>query len=57
MNNTREQAEKLWKELEDIPIDEDEFIDVDWHIFPKGTDRVEIWHWFEDYFDIPIAEL
>lgn len=43
-----EQLEKLWDELEDIPVDADECIEVDWNGFEKGTDRYEIWHWFDE---------
>ena len=41
--------EKLWCELTDIPIDEEECLDVDWQGWPKGTHREEIWHWFDEY--------
>jgi len=51
-----EKAKKLWEELGDIPIDENESIDVAWHIFPKGTDRVEIWQWFEKEFNLSVAK-
>ena len=47
----------LWAEFGDVPINEDEEIDEDWHIFSKGTDRFEIWHWFEETYDISIASL
>jgi len=39
---------ELWKELGDIPINDDEEIDVPFLDFEKGTDRYEIWHWFEE---------
>lgn len=53
MKLTDEQIEKLWDELEDIPFDEDSntgelLISEDWHIFTTGTEREEIWHWFDD---------
>ena len=44
---TDAEIEKLWDELEDVPIDEDECLDVDWHSWSKGTHREEIWHWFD----------
>ena len=31
------EIEALWDELEDIPIDENECIDVDWQGWSKGT--------------------
>ena len=38
----------MWNELEDIPIDEEECLDVDWQGWNKGTHREEIWHWFDE---------
>lgn len=48
-NMTDAEIEKLWDELEDVPIDEDECLDVDWHSWSKGTHREEIWHWFDEH--------
>jgi hypothetical protein len=47
LNDT--EIERLWDELEDVPIDEDECLDVDWHSWSKGTHREEIWHWFDEH--------
>lgn len=47
----------LWEELGDVPVDENENIDVDWRQFPKGTFRVDIWHWFEEEYGISVGEL
>ena len=44
------QYEWLWKKFGDIPIDDDEDIDIDFFIWPKGTDRVYIWHWFDNNY-------
>ena len=44
-----EALEKMWDELEDVPVDEDECIDIDWHGWDKGTHREEIWHWFDEW--------
>ena len=46
--NDRE-IEKLWEELEDVPVDENECLDVDWQGWWKGTHREEIWHWFDEH--------
>lgn len=48
MKMTDKEIEKLWDELEDVPTDEDECIDVDWHGWSKGTHREEIWYWFDE---------
>ena len=42
------ELKKLWSDFEDVPIDKDECIDENFHIWCKGTDRYEIWHWFDD---------
>lgn len=47
----------LWEELGDVPVDENENIDVDWRQFPKGTFREDIWHWFEEEYGISVGEL
>lgn len=43
-----EDIEKLWKDFGDIPINDDDEIDVDFHFWEKGTDKMEIWHWFDE---------
>lgn len=47
--NLRDAAlEKLWLEFGDVPMNpETECIEQDWHNFPAGTHREEIWHWFD----------
>lgn len=49
-------ALELWENFGDIPVNEEGEIEVSWHIFAKGTDKYDIWHWFEGEFDISIAE-
>jgi hypothetical protein len=39
--------EELWASFGNESIDKDECIERAWHIFPKGTYREYIWHWFE----------
>ncbi len=50
-----EKLRKLWNEFEDVPINQDECIDEPFHIWDKGTDRYEIWHWFDDRLPNGIA--
>lgn len=46
-------VEKAWDELSDVPFDEDDGgylrLESDWGLFAAGTDREEIWHWFDDH--------
>lgn len=43
-----ELLESMWDEFEDVPIDENECLDVDWKGWRKGTNREEVWHWFDE---------
>jgi hypothetical protein len=38
----------LWKSLADVPVNNEGDIDTNWHTFNKGTDLLDIWHWFEE---------
>ena len=43
-----EYLEELWAELEDVPMDpETERIEQEFFGWPTGTQREEIWHWFD----------
>lgn len=46
---TQKELENLWEKFGDIPVDEDECIDVDFYIWEKGTEKYEIWHWFDEH--------
>lgn len=50
-------AKELWKELGDIPVNEHEEIDEDFLEFEKGTEIYEIWHWFEEKFNVRVYDL
>ena len=50
-------ARILWDRFGDIPIDPDtEEIETEWNGFLKGISREDIWHWFEETFNISVAE-
>ena len=50
---TDKAIENLWDELADIPVFEDEegnmCIDIEWNGWKRGTDREEIWKWFDEH--------
>ena len=50
MSSTKslEELKKLWKEFSEVPINDDDTIERAFHGFEAGTDRFEIWHWFDD---------
>lgn len=39
---------EMWDELSDIPIDEEECIEESFYNWDIGTNRYEIWHWFDE---------
>lgn len=49
-------VENLWKKFGDIPINEDDTIDEDFYIWKKGTDKLDIWHWFDDNHSLGLAK-
>lgn len=44
---TMSELQTLWQDFGNVPTDDDLIIE-DWEHFPAGTDRFEIWHWFEE---------
>ncbi len=50
-----EKAKELWNDFADIPVNEDDEIETKWHGFEKGTDKLAIWHWFEETFNLSVA--
>ena len=52
------QLEELWEQFSDIPMDPDtENIEEQFLSFPAGTNREEIWHWFDERHSKGIAYL
>lgn len=53
---TDEGLEKLWEAFGDVPVGDDDAIETDFLHWPRGTDRFEIWHWFDDHHSKGIAQ-
>lgn len=50
-------AKELWQRFGDVPMDPDtEEIEKEWNGFPAGTWREDIWHWFEETFNVSVAK-
>lgn len=49
-------AKDLWKILGNIPVNENDEIEESFLDFPIGTDKFEIWHWFEEEFNLSVAK-
>lgn len=51
------EAKELWVQFGEIPTNpETECIEEEWHGFSAGTFREDIWHWFEENFNVSVAE-
>lgn len=51
-----ETARRLWAQLGDVPLlDNSDLIDEPFLHFARGEDRLEIWHWFEETYDVSVA--
>jgi hypothetical protein len=42
------ELEKMWEEFDDIPINSDDEIEVEFYWWEKGTYRFDILHWFDE---------
>ena len=49
--------ETFWNELGDIPVNNDGIIQESFLWWPKGTDREDIWHWFDEKYPGGVAKL
>lgn len=51
-------VKNLWNEFGDVPMDPaTECIEEDWCGHPAGTHREDIWRWFEETFNVRVADL
>ena len=52
-----ESLETFWSELGDIPVNDDGIIQEPFLWWPKGTDREDIWHWFDERYPGGVIKL
>ena len=48
---------KYWDKLDDIPVNDDGIIQESFLWWPKGTDREDIWHWFDEKYPDGVVKL
>ena len=46
----------LWDKLEDVPTNDDGEIEEEFQHFTIGSDTIDIWRWFEWFFDICLGD-
>ena len=52
MKRTLKELQELWNELSD----ENDEIEEDFLDFPSGTDKFDVWHWFDERCPNGVAE-
>ena len=50
VNNAEVEIENLWQAFSDIGIDDQDRITEPFMDWEAGTDRFEIWHWFDEQY-------
>jgi|TARA_R110000787_G_scaffold196391_4_gene307729 hypothetical protein len=50
------EAKHQWEILVDVPVNDNEETDGKFLDFPIGTDVNEIWHWFEENYNVSVAK-
>lgn len=53
---TLEELRKLWDEFGDTPVNNNDEIEEDFLDFPVGTDKFDVWHWFDEQCPKGLAE-
>lgn len=63
MNYTDDELKELWEKFGDVIINYDDpdypngIIENDWFIFNAGTEKLDIWHWFDDRYSGGVYKL
>lgn len=58
--DTDDMIQDLWKSFSNVPFDEsvkDLELGQDWFVFPKGTEREDIWKWFDAHYSRGVVAL
>jgi hypothetical protein len=48
MKKSLEELNNLWEQFSNTPVDDDGSIYEEFNGFPQGTNREDIWYWFEE---------
>jgi hypothetical protein len=51
------ELEDMWGAFGDIPIDDNDLIQQEFLGFPVGTNRMEVWKWFDEHYTDGVAKL
>lgn len=48
--------EETWEKFSNVPINNNDQIEESFLHFEAGSSRFEVWHWFEENFDIRVID-
>lgn len=48
-------AKELWNDLGEVPVTDEGSLELPWLHFGTGVAREQVWHWFEETFDLSVA--
>ncbi len=46
----------LWQLFSDVPVDNNDCIEISFHIWEAGTPKLDIWHWFDEKHSLGLAK-
>ncbi len=55
MKDRISEANFLWDQLGNTPVNDNGEIEEKFLDFEVGTDTIEIWHWFEETYNLSVA--
>ena len=53
---TVDELRQMWMQFEEVPINSEDEIEMDFYWWEKGTYRFDLWHWFDEKLPTGIAE-
>ena len=56
-NTIDKNVEALWIEFQDIPVDRNGNLRVTWKAYPKGTNKNEVYEWFNRHHSKGLSDL
>lgn len=55
-HTTMRTLSQLWDDFSEIPVNSEDEIEEDFLSFPAGTDKMDVWHWFDERCPNSLAE-
>ena len=56
-NTINKNVEALWIEFQNVPVDSNGNLKAAWYAFPKGTNKNDVYDWFNRHYSTGLAYL